>query len=356
MKPLFVTSVSDYSGKNLLLTGLGRKMQADGYRINFFKPLGNRPIRYQRTLTDADVAFFREVFSLKKQTGPACSVLLTEDLLERILSGGWKTDLSVRINSILQKMSAKDDIVLIKGLSRFYRGSILGVSELSLIKEFNWPTVAVGRLTTTGETIDSFLGGKQALGNLLIGVIFNYVPPAKINYLKKKVVPFLKKYKIDVLGIIPRSTSLESVSVGEIKEALGADLICGQEQTGQTIERFCPGTMNVESALKYFRKEKCMAVVTEGDRADIQLAALESNTRCLILTSRLYPDDIILSRAQEHNVPVLVVRDDTLKTLGKLEKLANHIGLDTFSKVKEAEKIIRTSVNIRAIYRKLGLK
>ncbi|MEK7449921.1 MAG: DRTGG domain-containing protein [Planctomycetota bacterium] len=365
MKPLFITSVSDYAGKNLLLTGLGLKMQSDGYRINFFKPLGNRPMRLERILSDEDAAFFHEIFGLKNQLTAATAVLLTDELLERLLAGRWKIDLVEKINQALKKFT-EADITLIKGVSRFYRGSILGSSEISLIKEFNWPTIVVDRLTFTGETIDGFMGAKRSLGNLLLGVVFNYVPLTKMSYLKKKVVPFLKKNKVEVLGIIPQSAALESVSVKEIKNALSADLICGKDRLENTVEKFCPGIMNVENALRYFRREmghhvgyptvECLAVVTEGDRADIQLAALESNACCLILTGHLYPDDIILSRAEERNVPVLVVHDDTLKIMNKLEKLTKHIGLETLSKVKEANKIVRANVNIKAIYQKLGLR
>ena len=35
------------------------------------------------------------------------------------------------------------------------------------------------------------------------------------------------------------------------------------------------GAMSVESALSYFRRKPNKAVITGGDRADIQLAALE---------------------------------------------------------------------------------
>jgi len=43
--------------------------------------------------------------------------------------------------------------------------------------------------------------------------------------------------------------------------------------------------MNVNAAMKYFRKRRNMAVVM-GDRGN-PLAALESSTQCLILTGQL---------------------------------------------------------------------
>ena len=53
------------------------------------------------------------------------------------------------------------------------------------------------------------------------------------------------------------------------------------------------------------RKARNKAVITGGDRADIQLAALETSTKCIVLTGDLYPNAIILARAQECGVPIV---------------------------------------------------
>ena len=58
--------------------------------------------------------------------------------------------------------------------------------------------------------------------------------------------------------------------------------------------------------MTYFRRKPNKAVITGGDRADIQLAALETSTRCLILTGNLYPSPAVLNRAEELCVPVLL--------------------------------------------------
>jgi len=58
------------------------------------------------------------------------------------------------------------------------------------------------------------------------------------------------------------------------------------------------GAMNVDSALAHFRRQPNKAVITGGDRPDIQLAALETSTRCLILTGNLPPNPLIIGRAK----------------------------------------------------------
>ena len=48
-----------------------------------------------------------------------------------------------------------------------------------------------------------------------------------------------------------------------------------------------------------------MAVVTGADRTDIQLAALEASTQCLILTGLGDPLSQLIHRAEELEVPIL---------------------------------------------------
>ena len=57
-----------------------------------------------------------------------------------------------------------------------------------------------------------------------------------------------------------------------------------------------------------------MAVVTGADRTDIQLAALEASTQCLILTGAGEPLPQLVNRADELEVPLLKVEQDTPRT------------------------------------------
>lgn len=355
MKSLYITSSADFAGKNLLLVGLGEQMKKDGYQISFFKPLGNKPIREDRIITDEDIVFFHRNLGLPLKSQLNCPVLVTDSVVEKSLSKKYgatsKKDLHRRVQQSYNALAKANEMVLIKGLGRFYRGGIFGLTEISLIKEFNWPTIIIDKFASLAETVDGFIGAKEVLGNLLIGVVFNSVPLAKVNTIKSSAIPYLKDEGVDVLGIIPEDRALDAVSIREIRDTLKGELIAGKNQLEERVERFCMGITNVETALPVFRKEKCKAVITSGDRSDIQLAALGTPLKGLILTDRLYPSDIILSQAEELKVPVLVVPDDALRTMQKLEALSKHIGLSTPSKVKESIRVIADHVNISKIYK-----
>jgi BioD-like phosphotransacetylase family protein len=42
MQSLYVTSIQTFSGKTAICLGLGRRMQADGFKVGYFKPLGTQ--------------------------------------------------------------------------------------------------------------------------------------------------------------------------------------------------------------------------------------------------------------------------------------------------------------------------
>jgi hypothetical protein len=60
--------------------------------------------------------------------------------------------------------------------------------------------------------------------------------------------------------------------------------------------------------------------VTGGVRVEIQQAALETSTQCLILTGQLPPPPFILNRAEELEIPILSVDLDTLTTVEIIDR------------------------------------
>ena len=100
--------------------------------------------------------------------------------------------------------------------------------------------------------------------------------------------------------------------------------------------------MNVNAALKYFRKRRNMAVVTGGDRVEIQLAALESSTQCLILTGQLPPPPFILTKAEDLEIPILSVDLDTLTTVEIVDRTFGQVRLHEPIKVQCIRELMNT--------------
>ena len=116
------------------------------------------------------------------------------------------------------------------------------------------------------------------------------------------------------------------------------------------------GAMSPQSALKYFRETRNAALITGGDRSDILRVALEvHNIRCLILTGNLEPEGVILSMAEERGVPVILVSEDTLTTMTRLEQVFGRARLTGDVKLRRIEELVRANVKLDEVKNYLGL-
>lgn len=356
MKSLFVLSTRPYAGKNVVAVGIGLKLKEQGIKVGYFKPLGVFPTKVGDILTDQDVLFFSETLSLNDPLESLCPIVLDEAMLEKIYKNNIR-GLDKKVASAFKKISGNKDLVLVVGIGSIHSGNFLGLSEADIINKLGSKAILVDTPEPYDfESIDQCLRCRKKLGDKLIGVVFNRVSPPLVDYIKGKVVPFLKKRQIETLGVIPEDTVLGAVTVGELKDALTGKLICCADKEGELVEHFLIGAMNVESALSYFRKVANKVVITGGDRSDIQLAALETSTKCLILTGDLYPDDIIVSKAQERGVPIMVVPFDTLKTVDKFETIVGHLSLRNKSKAQRAKELIGEKIDLSKVMESLKFK
>ena len=107
--------------------------------------------------------------------------------------------------------------------------------------------------------------------------------------------------------------------------------------------------------MTYFRRKPNKAVITGGDRPDIQLAALETSTKCLILTGNLQPSPIILGRAEEVGVPMILVRQDTLTTVEIIERFFGKTRFHLEKKVQRFQEMLDDRFNFDYLYGTLGL-
>ncbi|NJR70464.1 MAG: phosphotransacetylase family protein, partial [Synechococcales cyanobacterium CRU_2_2] len=204
-------------------------------------------------------------------------------------------------------------------------------------------------------SVDSILGAQQRLGDRVLGVVFNDVPTEHLDTVQFTIKPALEKRGICIFGIVPHSELLRSVSVAELVRRLNARVISSPERQNLMVESLCIGAMNVNSALEYFRKGHNMAVVTGGDRADLQLAALETSTQCLILTGSVEPRPDIVARAEEMEIPIISVDLDTLSTVEIIEKAFGEVRFHEQVKAQCISQMSSDHIEIERLAAALGL-
>jgi hypothetical protein len=107
--------------------------------------------------------------------------------------------------------------------------------------------------------------------------------------------------------------------------------------------------------MEFFRQRRNMAVVTGADRTDIQLAALEASTQCLILTGAGEPLPQLINRAEELEVPLIKVEHDTLATVEVIEQAFGHVRLHEAVKATYSFRLVEEHCHLDRLFEALGL-
>jgi BioD-like phosphotransacetylase family protein len=236
--------------------------------------------------------------------------------------------------------------MIIEGPYAMGIGTSIGLDVITLVKKLESHVLKVASIEND-TTIDRILWEKKTLDIIdeqCLGIILNLIPKTDIERIKGFAIPILEKYNIEVLGVIPENIEMKAPTVQEVCERTNATILTRKDKLDNLIENFLVGAMTPESALTYFRRTLRKAVITGGDRTDIQLAALQTDTSALILTGNIYPDVRVIARAEKLGVPILLVSYDTYTTVRNIEFLTGRIRANDNKKIKLAKKLINTHV------------
>jgi len=241
---------------------------------------------------------------------------------------------------------------ILEAAGSLHEGMIYGLSLPQLAKDLD-AKVLIVNLWEDCKSVDALLDAKKQLGEKLAGVVLNGVIPQEVEKVKNEIIPSLKDLNIEVFGVMPKSPLLRSVTVGELVRRLDAQVICCPEKDQLLVETLSIGAMGVNSAMEFFRRRRNMAVVTGADRTDIQLAALEAATQCLILTGLGDPLSQLIHRAEELEVPILKVELDTLSSVEIIEQAFGHVRIHESIKASYAIQLVQENVNLQRILEKI---
>lgn len=329
-KYILIGSTEPYTGKSAIALGIAHLLKAKGLNIFYGKPLGIDFTEGDSPL-DADLQFVAQTLQLSNRQLGLPIVKLDETTIHHRLMGKDQTNYAQSLRNYLQQ--SQGDLILLEGPRTLQEGLLFDLSVPQMAQQLDADVILVVRLHSH-LALDDLLLAKQLLGDRLRGVVVNDVPPEELDMTTSQMQPFLEAKGIPVFGILPRNPILRSVTVKELVKQLKAQVLCGSERLDLMVESLSVGAMNVSSAMKYFDRSRNMAVVTGGDRTDIQLAALEKSTHCLILTGQLPPAPMVLSRAEDLEVPVLSVDLDTLATVEIIDRAFGQVRLHEPIKVQ----------------------
>ena len=155
---------------------------------------------------------------------------------------------------------------------------------------------------------------------------------------------------IKVLGVLPEDRVLFAVTVGELADSIKGEVLNNAEKVAEVVESFMLGAMVVDSGLDYFGRKNNKAAVVRGDRPDMQLAALETSTRCLVLSgSKEPPVSSVLQKAENRGIPVISTESAIDDIIAGIEDILGKTRLNQEKKLPKLAEIIKQNLDVQAI-------
>jgi BioD-like phosphotransacetylase family protein len=356
MKALYVTSVESYSGKTAFCLALGKHLQSKGLKLGYLKPLSTQPWRLpDGKLADEDATFVRATLQLEGDPQTLSPVVVTDRTLRDYLRAENPQDLIASVDAAAKAQMENADVLLIEGGASLREGYALGLSNPSVAEHFGSPALVLVKYRGEMKVIDDALTARFRLGDLLMGVILNHVPESSSSFVEDYAVPFIRSKGISVLGSLPAMPRLAALSLQELVDLLDADVLTDTSDLDALADTFTVGAMNAEAALARFRRQQHKVVITGGDRTDIQLAALETSTVGLILTGNLRPSPMVLQQAEALEVPVLLVKENTIETVESIERTYGKTRLGQTEKLETFVQLVQDRVDMAPIHKSLGV-
>ncbi len=349
MTRLLVASPAPLSGKTAFIAGLGLHLRKAGLRVGYFKPVAVPKKRADGQTLDTDPVLIRAALGLAEAEAQLAPVSYQTPDWEDYLADPAQA--VGRVKEALGRVGADKDAVLIEAPEDLATGGSLGLSAAELAAEANAGVILILRYQGVPSADQAVVFGRH-FGDRLKGVIFNAVPPERAEFVEEKLAPALRARGLPWLGWVPQARFMLALTVNEIARILGGRIITAPEKGEELVENLMMATVTPDASQNYFGRKPNKAVIAAADRPDIHLAALETPTKALILTGNWVPDPIVVARAEEDGVPIVLVPSGTLATVEALEAA---YGLGKFAQPAKVNPFARLMAEHLDIGRLVGL-
>jgi len=328
---VYVTSLENRMGKTAVCAALGRHLLDDGKKVGFFKPVVIGSGTAQGA--DTDVAFMKRVLALDDPAESLCPVF---------------RDVG-RIKEAFTKISGNKDVVVVEGVD--------GQSPASyeIVKALDARVIIVDAYSP-GIPEEQLLTACKFFGEYLLGVVINKVPASQLERVRGEASSSLGNTGVNILGVVPEDRALFTLTVGEIAGHIQGEILNNAEKSSELVEGIMLGALCVDPGPIYFGRKANKVAVLRDERPDMQMAALETSTRALVISGSTAPIPSVLTRAQAKGVPIITTGEDVVAIATSIEEALGTTRFNQENKLPRLAEIMEQNFNFGAVYQGLEPK
>ena len=339
MVTLYVVSQTDGRGKTAVSAGIGRHLIDEGRRVGYFKP--NLPRARGTTANSAgrDAEFLKSILGLEDSPGEISPTLVGPTSV----SNNEQAD---SFGQALAKVSRNKDVVIVEAIGEPHQ--IAG-----LVGNGSDARVIVVEGPVEGPS-DGLVEAKRVFGDRLLGVIINKVPAMRLEEVRSRAKAAFAGQSIDVLAVLPEDRWLLALSVGELAERIQGEILNNPEKSGELADNVMLGAMCVDAGPLYFGRQANKVAVLRGERADMQMAALQTPTTCLVLGGGKEPVHQVRHQAEDKGVPIIVAAESVPEIIASIEAALANARFNQEQKVPRISRLLAEHFDFAALDRWLG--
>jgi len=345
MKKIVFASTNQYAGKTSIIAGIAK---STGEKFGYLKPLGDKLIYKKKRLWDYDSALIASLFNLE-ELPEDMSIGFDHSKLRYMYD---RNMIKEKVIEFAKHSGKEKNLLLVEGGGDITYGKSVYLDAISIAKylEASFVLVTSGSDNVILDNLAHFEGYIKALKEEVdfTGVIINKIQD--VDDFKQSHFDIISKMGIRVLGIVPYRQELTYITAGYVAEKLFAKVVAGEGGLGKIIKTVLVGAMSVPNAMKHpaFKEEKKM-IITSGDRSDMILAAIETNSSCVVITNDILPPANIISKASQHNIPLLAVPWETFYTAKQIDDMEKLLTKEDNEKLEILSDLSKKYLDLSAI-------
>lgn len=339
MVALYVASSEEAAGKTTICAGVGKHLLDEGKKVGFLKLiLADK----KSEGSDSDAVFMKQVLALPEPVDSLCPLISGEGVLTN------------KVKQTYAKVSQGKDVVIIEGMCGHSPDDNLSKTSYEIVEALKARVIIVEGYSNQSSTA-KFINTYKGFGENLLGVVLNKVPSSQLKRVHDEIPPQFDAAAINILGILPEDRALFTLTIGELADYIQGEILNNAEKSAELVENFMVGAMYVDSGLEYFGRKRGKAVVVRDDRPDMQLAALETPTKCLVISGNTAPVYSVRYRAEDKGVPIILTKSDTSTILKSIEDALDKTRFNQEKKLLKLAEITEQHLSFQAISKGLGL-
>ena len=335
MTILYVASDQKRVGKTALCVTLVHKLRQRGIKATALKVISQTSTKSNN---DSDI----EIYGKFLNNAPTSYVIKLPN--ENVTSRDLDT-----LSSDLINISKDADVILMEASSNIHKNVSAQIVD----------TLDAQALIVTNYhknlSSNQIRPWTKVFGEHLSGFVINGLTRHLIKTAKTESQALSTSSGSNIYGFIPESRKLLGSSVNQIAQHLNGRFVVHEEPSDILVEHLMIGGMGMDPAELYFGTKNNKAVIVRGDRPDVQLAALNTSTACLVLTNGIEPIEYVKYEAELEKTSIIVVETNTLQTMEILNTLMDNTNFDHTSKLTEFSQLIDSHFDLPNLYRNIGI-